>query len=78
MARLRAAGCEPGERPSAPVVTEAFMADYFTHFSCLLDVGTAENAARALAIYNTMVVEAAIEDPLSEQGNRIWLMLPSC
>ena len=24
------------------------MADYFTHFSCLLDVGTPENAARAL------------------------------
>ena len=23
------------------------MADYFTHFSCLLDVGTPENAARA-------------------------------
>ena len=24
------------------------MADFFTHFSCLLDVGTPENAARAL------------------------------
>ena len=23
------------------------MANYFTHFSCLLDVGTPENAARA-------------------------------
>jgi hypothetical protein len=28
------------------------MADYFTHFSCLLDVGTPENAARALDLYN--------------------------
>ena len=28
------------------------MADYFTHFSCLLDVGTPENAARALELYN--------------------------
>ena len=24
------------------------MADYFTHFSCLLDVGTHDNAARAV------------------------------
>ena len=42
------------------------MADYFTHFSCLLDVGSAENAARALAIYNVMAAEAATEDPPSE------------
>lgn len=28
------------------------MADYFTHFSCLLDVGTPENAARALELYD--------------------------
>jgi hypothetical protein len=28
------------------------MADYFTQFSCFLDVGTPENAARALALYN--------------------------
>jgi hypothetical protein len=28
------------------------MADYFTHFSCTLDVGTPENAARALELYN--------------------------
>jgi hypothetical protein len=27
------------------------MADYFTHFSCLLDVGTPENAAHALDLY---------------------------
>lgn len=26
------------------------MADYFTHFSCLLDVGTPEMAAAAMAI----------------------------
>jgi|HubBroStandDraft_2_1064218.scaffolds.fasta_scaffold548550_2 hypothetical protein len=28
------------------------MADYFTHFSCLLDVGTPENAARAVELYD--------------------------
>jgi len=28
------------------------MADYFTHFSCLLDMRTPENAARALELYN--------------------------
>lgn len=27
------------------------MADYFTHFSCLIDVGTTEKAARALALF---------------------------
>jgi hypothetical protein len=27
------------------------MADYFTHFSCLIDVGTPDNAARALALF---------------------------
>ncbi|MGA0542695.1 hypothetical protein [Neotabrizicola sp. VNH66] len=27
------------------------MADYFTHFSCLIDVGTPERAAAATAIY---------------------------
>ncbi|WP_140987159.1 hypothetical protein [Asticcacaulis tiandongensis] len=30
------------------------MADYFTHFSCLLDVGTAENARIALDLYNSL------------------------
>lgn len=29
------------------------MADYFTHFSCILDVGSSENAARALELYDT-------------------------
>ena len=31
------------------------MADYFTRFSCLLNVGTIENAARALDIYNELM-----------------------
>ena len=42
------------------------MANYFTHFSCLLDVGTPENAARALDLYNTLSAEGASEDPPSE------------
>ncbi|MEO9336761.1 hypothetical protein ABFT80_04920 [Mesorhizobium sp. SB112] len=42
------------------------MADYFTRFSCLLDVGTAENAARALELYNALCDENAAEDPPSE------------
>src|SRR5690606_34244894 len=33
---------------------ETVMADYYTHFSCLLDVGTPENAARALELYNAL------------------------
>jgi len=42
------------------------MADYFTHFSCLLDVGTPGNAARALDIYNDLCAQGAIEDPPSD------------
>ncbi|WP_448658475.1 hypothetical protein ACPVPU_13490 [Sphingomonas sp. CJ99] len=34
------------------------MADYFTHFSCLLDVGTPENAARALDLYNRLAARS--------------------
>ena len=32
------------------------MADYFTHFSCLLDVSTPDNAAAALALYSLLSV----------------------
>jgi hypothetical protein len=42
------------------------MADYFTHFSCLLDVGTPENAARALQLYNALSNENDAEDPPSD------------
>ena len=30
------------------------MADYFTHFSCLIDVGTPDKAARALALFQSL------------------------
>jgi hypothetical protein len=30
------------------------MADYFTHFSCLIDVGSSEKAARALALFQSL------------------------
>jgi hypothetical protein len=30
------------------------MADYFTHFSCLLDVGSPDKAARALALFEEL------------------------
>lgn len=39
------------------------MADFFTHFSCVLDVGTPDNAARALDLYNALMEENAQEDP---------------
>lgn len=42
------------------------MADYFTHFSCLLNVGSVENAARALALYNALSKEGALEEPPSD------------
>ena len=59
------------------------MADYFTHFSCLLEVGTPENAARALDLYNALSAEGASEDPPSEGfllsiepqygGSELWM-----
>jgi len=59
------------------------MADYFTHFSCLLDVGTPENAARALDLYNALSEEGASEEPPSEGfllsiqpehgGTQLWM-----
>ncbi|AHI27474.1 hypothetical protein LV478_00965 (plasmid) [Komagataeibacter oboediens] len=57
------------------------MANYFTHFSCVLDVGTAENAERALELYRNEP-----EDPdgfcvssgfslsvSSENMSRLWI-----
>jgi hypothetical protein len=59
------------------------MADYFTHFSCLLDVGTSGNAARALDIYNDLCAQSASEDPPSDGfllsvdpahgGSKLWM-----
>ncbi len=59
------------------------MADYFTHFSCLLDVGTPENAARALDLYNKLSADGASEEPPSDGfllsiqpehgGDQLWM-----
>ncbi|MGE6741218.1 hypothetical protein ACQKGC_13175 [Allorhizobium pseudoryzae] len=59
------------------------MADYFIHFSCLLDVGSPENAARALDLYNALARENAAEDPPSDGfmlsiqpehgGTQLWM-----
>ena len=59
------------------------MANYYTHFSCLLEVGTPENAARALDLYNALSEENAAEDPPSEGfllsiqpehgGTQLWM-----
>ena len=59
------------------------MADYYTHFSCLLDVGTPENAARALDLYNALSNESAAGDPPSDGfllsiqpehgGTQLWM-----
>ena len=38
------------------------MADFFTHFSCVLDVGTPDNAARALKLYQAFMEDAAREE----------------
>jgi hypothetical protein len=42
------------------------MADYFTHFSCVLDVGTPDNAARALDLYPSCMEQAARAGALAD------------
>jgi hypothetical protein len=59
------------------------MADYFIHFSCLLDVGTPDNAAQALDLYNQLSEEGASEEPPSDGfllsiqpehgGTQLWM-----
>jgi len=59
------------------------MADYYTHFSCLLDVGTPANAVRALDLYTQLSVDGVSEDPPSDGfalsiepehgGTRLWM-----
>ena len=59
------------------------MADYFTHFSCVLDVGTADNAARALDLYPAVMKETAREGALAggfrvsihpdQGGTKLWM-----
>ena len=40
------------------------MADYFTHFSCLLDVSTPDKAARALALFQELrAADQDADDP---------------
>jgi hypothetical protein len=45
------------------------MADYFTHFSCLLDVGSPDKAARALALFHDL--RAADQD--APEGSSLWI-----
>ena len=60
------------------------MADYFTHFSCIIDVGTADKAARALALFQDLrAAEQEADEPefagltLSRQdapeGSTLWI-----
>lgn len=59
------------------------MADYHTHFSCLLDVGTHENAVRAVDLYNTLPYGSSFEhEPANafllsiqpeHDGTQLWI-----
>lgn len=74
---------QPGPRAGLFSFQEAQIADYFTRFSCLLDVGTPDNAARALDLYNRLSEDHASEDPPSDGfllsivpehgGTRLWM-----
>jgi hypothetical protein len=62
------------------------MTDFLTRFSCLLDVGTPANAARAFDIYAALMAENGREDPPTEPfllsltpehgAKRLWLRDP--
>jgi hypothetical protein len=60
------------------------MADYFTHFSCLIDVGTADKATRALALFHDLrAADQDADDPEvagfdlvrqdSPEGSILWV-----
>lgn len=60
------------------------MADYFTHFSCLLDTGSPENAAKAMALFHRLrAEEAAADEPAFDgfelvqqdgpSGSQLWI-----
>ncbi len=60
------------------------MADYFTHFSCLLDVGTPDKAARALALFQSLrAADQDADDPEvagfdlvhqdAPEGSSLWI-----
>ena len=44
------------------------MADYFTHFSCLIDVGSPDKAARALALFQELCAADQDADDLEVAG----------
>lgn len=44
------------------------MADYFTHFSCLIDVGSPDKAARALALFQELRAADQDADDLEVAG----------
>ena len=68
---------------STPSRRSKTMADYFTHFSCTLDVVTADNAARALELYRQFSDELEIEEqtpgfdlvatPTAKQPALLWI-----
>ena len=60
------------------------MADYFTHFSCLLDVGSPDKAARALALFHDLrATDQDADDPEvagfalvrqdAPEGSTLWI-----
>src|SRR5690606_41316249 len=60
------------------------MADYFTHFSCLIDVGTSDKAARALALFQDLrAADHDVADPAvsgfdlvrqdAPEGGTLWI-----
>ena len=60
------------------------MADYFTHFSCLLDVGTPDKAAHALALFQELrAADQDADDPEvagltlvrqdAPEGSTLWI-----
>src|ERR1700677_4699685 len=80
---LRSTTPRPASCRSFHLIRSKTMADYFTHFSCELDVVTADNAARALELYRQFSDELEIEQqtpgfalvatPTAEQPALLWI-----
>lgn len=60
------------------------MAEYFTHFSCVIDVGTSDKAARALALFQELrAADQDADDPEvagltlvrqdAPEGSTLWI-----
>jgi hypothetical protein len=74
---------EPGHRAGLFAFWRLTWLDYFTRFSCVLDLGTPDNAARALDLYPACMEQAVRAGALGggflasvhpdQSGTKLWM-----